>query len=136
MNMANFNIETFLNQWMPVGGTRVDAVFSLSAADGAAPAQAARTRRVVGLLLDVSGSMSESVDGTRSGAPKIEVMRPAAQVAVEGIAPEDEFFVIAYSGHSQVIVPLVQATPDAKRAAVRIIAQLKANGGTFMSKRR
>ena len=129
----DFKIETYLNQWMAAGSTRVDAVFSLAplVADGAAGAArpAVKVRRVVGLVLDCSSSMSEP-----SRNPKIDAMRPAAQVAIELLDAEDEFFVVAYATNSKVVIPLTKATPDSRRVAIRAIAGLQANGNTFISR--
>ncbi len=56
-------VETFLNQHLPPGGVRADAVFTLAAEGGAAPA---RAQRVVGLIADKSGSMSgEKMDALK-----------------------------------------------------------------------
>ena len=119
-------IEAFLNPWMPAGGSRVDAVLSVSAPG--AEEDAAPVRRVVGLALDVSPSMA-----TPRKAPKIDAMRPAAQIAVEQLQDGDEFFVVAFSARAWTLVPLTRATKEAKRAACALIARLSVDNGTCIS---
>jgi hypothetical protein len=120
-----FKIESFLNPNLPLGGTRVDVVFSLSAeapAEGAAtPAQA---RRVVGLLGDKSGSMA---------GDKITAMKHAMRVAVDQLDESTEFFVVAFNQVHNVVVPLTRATEAGKRTAHGLIQRIEAGGGTAVS---
>ena len=115
-----FRIETFLNQYLPPGGTRVDAVFSLSA-EGTA---AARTRRVVGLIGDKSGSMS---------GEKIDALKHAMRVAVDQMDADVEAFVIAFDHQPHPVMGLKTMDEAGRRAAHAAIQRLEAGGGTVMS---
>ena len=114
-----FKIETFLNQHLPPGGTRADAVFSLSAQGVAAPA-----RRVVGLVADKSGSMAGG---------KIEALKHALRVAVDQMDADVEAFVLAFDGKPRLVLPLTAMNETGRRAAHAAIQRLEASGGTVMS---
>jgi hypothetical protein len=114
-----FRLETFLNQNLPAGGTRVDVVFSLTAEGPAAPAS-----RVIGLVADKSGSMA---------GDKIVAMKHALRVAIDEMDAQTEFFVVAFDGTSQLIVPLSRADEAGRREAHRAVQRLEAGGSTTMS---
>jgi len=80
------------------------------------------------LVIDCSGSMSATVSGTSS--TQQEIACEAAIRAIRGLSPRDEVSVIAFSGSSQVVVPLTQARDIASiESRVRAI---EASGGTNM----
>ena len=116
-----FRVEAFLNQYLPPGATRVDAVFSLSA-EGSAPATAGR--RVVGLIADKSGSME---------GEKIEALKHALRVAVDQMDANLEAFVVAFAAVPKVVLALTRMDEAGRRAAHRAIQRLEAGGGTVMS---
>jgi hypothetical protein len=116
-----FRVETFLNQYLPPRGTRVDAVFSVSARD-ATPAPGAR--RVVGLIGDRSGSME---------VEKIAALKNALRVAVDQMDAGVEAFVVAFAATSDLVLPLTRMDEAGRRAAHRAIQRMEAGGGTVMS---
>jgi hypothetical protein len=121
--MMDFRIESFLNPHLPLGGTRVDVVFSLTAA-GSQPAAAARSRRIVGLLGDKSGSM----DGD-----KVAAMKHAMRVAVDQLDATTEFFVAVFNQRATLVVPLTRADEAGRRTAHGLIQRIEAGGGTAVS---
>ncbi len=91
-----FAVETFLNQYLPPGGRRADAVFTLTAQQDAAPVRASR---VVGLIADKSGSMS---------GEKMAALKHALRVAVDQMDADMEAFVIAFDGKPRVALDLTR----------------------------
>ncbi len=117
----NFTIETFLNQYLSPGGTRADAVFTLAAQGGAAPA---RIQRVVGLIADKSGSMS---------GEKMEALKHALRVAVDQMDAGTEAFVIAFDLQPRLVLDITRMDEAGRRAAHAAIQRMEAAGGTVMS---
>ena len=117
----NFTVETFLNQYLPPGGTRADAVFTLAAQGGAAPA---RVPRVVGLIADKSGSMT---------GEKMDALKHALRVAVDQMDASTEAFVIAFDGQPRLVLDITRMDEAGRRAAHGAIQRLEAAGGTVMS---
>ncbi len=116
-----FQVETFLNQNLPAGGTRADAVFSLSA-DGAAPT--VKAHRVVGLVADKSGSMS---------GDKMQALKHALRVAIDQMDSDTEAFVVAFDGRARLALGLTAMDEAGRRAAHHAVQRLEASGGTVMS---
>jgi hypothetical protein len=116
-----FRIETFLNQYLPAGGTRADAVFSLSA-EGALPET--KARRVVGLIADKSGSMS---------GEKMDALKHALRVAVDQLDADVEAFVLAFDTKPHLVLNLSVMDQSGRLAAHHAIQRLEASGGTVMS---
>ncbi len=116
-----FGIETFLNQYLPPGGTRADAVFTLAAHGGG---EAPPAPRVVGLIADKSGSMSGS---------KMEALKHALRVAVDQMDAQTEAFVLAFDQQPRAVLGLTRMDEAGRRAAHAAIQRLEAAGGTVMS---
>jgi hypothetical protein len=117
-----FKIETFLNSYLPVGSTRVDAVFSISAA---VPQKVESVRRVLGLICDISGSM----EGYKIGAT-LHAMR----IAIDQMDEDAEVFIVTFSNEANLVLDLTRMTADGKRVAQEAIATIECGGGTVMSK--
>ena len=117
-----FRVETFLNQYLPPGAIRADAVFSLSA-QGAAATTAAR--RVVGLIADKSGSMA---------GDKMTALKHALRVAVDQIEGDVEAFVVAFDEEPMLILGLTAMDAAGRRAAHAAIQRVESLGGTVMSR--
>jgi hypothetical protein len=115
-----FRVETFLNQYLPPGATRADAVFSLSAQG----ASAVPSRRVVGLIGDKSGSMS---------GEKMDALKHALRVAVDQLDAGVEAFVLAFDRAPKLVLGLTAMDEPGRRAAHTAIQRLEAAGGTVMS---
>jgi hypothetical protein len=117
-----FKIETFLNSYLPVGSTRVDAVFSISAA---VPQKVETVRRVLGLVCDSSGSME---------GYKISATLHAMRVVIDQMDEDSEVFIVTFSNEAKLVLDLTRMNADGKRAAHQAIARIECGGGTVMSK--
>ena len=140
--MSDFRLEAFLQPNLLIGAESATVALTVS---GGAAAAAAKPRRIVGLIIDNSGSMEEKMG---SGGPyrrgqdpdddanqdKIVVARHAARVAINTLPDDVEFFVIGFSSDARVYVPRTLATPDAKRRAQEAIQKMDAVGGTVISR--
>jgi hypothetical protein len=115
-----FKIEAFQNRYLAPGSARVDAIVSVTADPNL---QAAR-ELVVGFIVDKSGSMANG---------RIEAVHGAVSKAITMLADGTWFFVVAFDGNAYVVIRETQATPDAKRWAAGVLAQMQAGGGTAMS---
>ena len=125
--MSTFTADIYQNEYLPVGGTEVNAVVTVNSLAGDGPDSQPEAAEIV--IVDTSGSM----DVPRT---KIKAAREATCVAVDCIRDGVLFGVIAGS-HAPYRVypadgPLVAATPKTKAEAKRAAAKLKANGGTAM----
>lgn len=124
--MTNFTAEVFQNEYLPAGGTAVDAVVTV-AADGAAGVGA--TEAVEVIILDRSGSMNEE------GGAKIRAAREATASAVEQIRDGVWFSVIGGNNVAEVLYPfgnagIVQASAQTRAQAIDAIRQIEAHEGT------
>jgi hypothetical protein len=123
--MSTFEVEVFQIEYLPPGGTEVNAIVTVSSAGlagtGAPPAAA----EIV--IVDTSGSM----DVPRS---KIKAAREATAVAIDGIRDGVMFGVIAGSQKARQIYPpdggLVPASERSRHAARQAAGKLRATGGT------
>jgi uncharacterized protein YegL len=122
-----FRIESFLNSYLPTGTRRVDAILTVTADNGSggggAPV-AAQARAVVGLIIDISGSMQ---------GDRINSVKYATRKVIELLDPNAFFFVTAFSDRAVSVFPLAQATPQNKQIADAQVRRVEAGGGTRMS---
>ncbi len=119
-----FRLASYFNPNLAPGGRRVDAVLTLTAeVDARAGASGPR---VVGLILDCSGSMFNQ--------GKIEAAKHAARRCIALLPDDTHVFVVAFGSDAEVVVPLAKASPEAKAKADRIVQRLDNRGGTEMSK--
>ena len=124
--MSNFTTEIYQNEYLPAGGSDVNAIVSIASTganvDGAAPDAA----EIV--IVDTSGSMSP-----RS---KLNAVRTATAAAVDCIRDGVAFAVIAGTDGARVAYPagrgLAIASAQTRLDAQRRAERLKANGGTAM----
>lgn len=116
-----FTLESFFNPYLSSGKTRLDAVLTITANSSAASSTQAR---VVGFVMDVSGSM----EGEKLHAAKIAVRN-----GVDLLDADTNFFVIAYNLSVSVVVPVGKATRESKARAHRAIQELVASNGTALS---
>ena len=134
--MTTFTAETFQNEYLPSGGTHVNAIITIRA-DGAAyaasPSIGARwpspDRIAVVIIIDVSGSM---------GAPasKIKAARKATSAAIDCLSDGVLFAVVAGSDVARPVYPaqfLAPATEKTRSAAKLALRRVRAGGGTAMS---
>ena len=123
--MSRFVAETYQNEFLPVGGTQVDAIVTVTAVDGAPlgePPQAAEV-----LIVDASGSM---------GWPsrKLKAAKQATAAAIDTIRDGTLFGVVAGTHTARTVHPrsggLVPASPATRAEARAAVDALRANGGT------
>ncbi|MBV8658886.1 MAG: VWA domain-containing protein [Burkholderiales bacterium] len=118
-----FKIESFFNPYLPRGQQRMDAVVTVSSQqDSVVPV--ASGPRVVGFVLDVSGSM----DGDKIASAKIALRR-----CIDLLDSQTAFFVVTYNATAKVLVPVGLADEAHKDAAHTAVQSVRANGGTALS---
>ena len=125
-----FKIETYLNTFLPVGSTRVDAVFSI-ASDGSVPVTT-RPKTIIGFIVDNSGSMDDRCGGN-SNNKKIHEAKTALRLSIDMLTEDQQFFVILFNSSSKVIIGPCFANRENKHQSHEIIQRIEANGGTCMS---
>lgn len=118
-----FRIESFFNPHLAAGQTRLDAILTIQSDSSVVPA-AQSDRKIVGFVLDISGSMR---------GEKLAQAKLAARCGIDMLTEDMWFFVIAFSGTAQVVVQACQATASHKAAAHTAIQVLNATGSTSMS---
>lgn len=121
-----FTVESYFNPFLPLGGKRIDAVLTISCDGEGADVASAHQDRIVGLMLDTSGSMDR---GSRMSNMKL-----AARTMIERMPEGTMFFIVTFNSDSHVLVPLQRATAQTKQAASHLIQQLSPGGSTYMSK--
>src|SRR5499427_8497210 len=106
------------NKFLSAGTTSVNAIVSLKSHVTAQPRSG---KLVVGFVGDASGSMSG------------EKWRNAKQALIDSVGklPEScEYFVIIGRSTPDLIIPAQRATQESKAQALRVLAGIKADGGT------
>lgn len=116
-----FTLTTHQNPWLPAGATRAEAVLTVTAGE----AIAAVGDSVFGLVLDTSGSMQ---------GENLERLQEAAVRALDLLAGETSFFVVAFDDGAKLVQALAPATPENRRLAARRIRELEAGGSTRFSR--
>src|SRR6185312_5623547 len=123
--MSGFEIEIFQNEYLPSGGTEVNAIVTVSSAGFAVTGAAPESAEIV--IVDTSGSM----DVPRS---KMKAARDATAVAIDGIRDGVLFGVIAGSDRAMHMYPpyggLEPASEHSRGAAKQIAGRVRAGGGT------
>ena len=119
-----FRVENFLNSYLPSGTKRVDAILTVTAEAGVGRPVAVRTRAVVGLIIDISGSMQ---------GERMNSVKHATRKVIELLGDDTYFFVVAFSDHPVKVFPLAQATAQNKMLADAQVRRVEAGGGTRMS---
>jgi hypothetical protein len=125
--MSPFTVEAYQNEYLPLGGSQVNAIVTVTGdgtGRGAAPADAAEI-----VIVDTSGSM---------GIPhrKIASVREATGVAIDCLRDGVLFAIIAGTDTARVAYPpqggLIAASAETRADAKRAAARLSASGGTAM----
>jgi hypothetical protein len=127
MQAPEFTVETFQNEFLPAGGCEVNAVITVTSADGPdRPADAAGAGGAAEIIIiDRSGSMSGS---------KIVEARRAAAAAADVIRDGVGFAVLAGTSTARPVYPadgsLAIAASSTRAAARDAVGRVKAGGGT------
>jgi len=120
----SFEISVYQNKYLPEGHRVMDAVISVSTADGGARGEPALTAAQV-IMIDCSGSM---------GGEKIAEAKRATTAAVDLLRDGVAFAVVAGTTHARMVYPahhrMALAAPTTKDEARAAIRQLLADGGT------
>ncbi len=129
--MTTFHVETFQNEYLPIGGTDIDAIITVTSEGGGRASDFTRppVGTAVVIIVDVSGSMAQP----RS---KIRAARKAAAAAVDALREGTVFGVIAGSHTAQAVFPasgLTIATPESRQNAKLAIGAIGTGGGTAIS---
>ena len=117
-----FRIQGFFNPYLSIGQSRLDAVLTISSDVSVVPNSGGR--KIVGFVLDVSGSM---------GGEKLSQAKNAARRGIDMLSEDMWFFVVSFSGNAQVVVKASPATEANKAFAHNAIQGLRASGSTSMS---
>jgi von Willebrand factor type A C-terminal domain/von Willebrand factor type A domain len=128
----DFAMEAFQNEYLPLGGTTVDAVLTVASggedpADTSSSATPERTAVVV--IIDGSGSMAIP-------RAKIRAARLAARAAIEALPDGVHFAVLSGTGLATSIYPpegLAVSSPRTRMHAGAACRFIRASGGTAMS---
>ncbi|MFJ9364565.1 VWA domain-containing protein [Nocardia sp. NPDC101769] len=120
-----FQIETFQNEYLPAGATRVNAVVTVTATGGGGMPAGNRAAEVI--IVDCSGSMDHSYG-------KLAAAKNATAAAISAVRDGVDFAVVAGTDVARMVYPvtpsLITATPANKANAVAAVQQLRAGGGT------
>jgi hypothetical protein len=119
-----FQVEAFYNPYLVPGQNRLDTVLTIRS-DSTSAAAVAGGKRVVGFVLDTSGSMK---------GEKLHQAQMAARRGIEMLDASTSFFVIAFHTEAKVLLSACPADAGNKSLAHHAISQLAAGGGTEMSK--
>ena len=123
--MSTFTTECYQNEYLPLGGSEVNAIVTVTS-DGAA-GETIQPKAAEIVLVDTSGSM---------GAPrrKLEAAREATSVAIDCIRDGAAFGVIAGTEVARAVYPtdgtLVPASARTRAEAKKALRRLTAQGGT------
>lgn len=129
--MADFTASVYQNEFLPDGGTDVQAIVSVTCS-GAGTAGASGTGAGEIIIIDTSGSMEED--------NRIAAAKQAASAALDEIRDGTFFAVISGNGAAFLAYPPVRSGPGmvemnarTRAEADRAISNLRAAGGTVIS---
>jgi hypothetical protein len=128
--MAEFTAAVYQNEFLPDGGTDVNAIVTVTCAGAGAAGQTGSGDAGEIVIVDTSGSM---------GRTKLEAAKAAASAAVDQVLDGTWFAVVAGTHVAYLAFPPVRAgtgmvrmDPGTRYAAHQAIAQFRADGGTAM----
>ena len=123
--MSRFTADVYQNEYLPIGGSEVNAIVTVACAGGSRAAEQPQAAEIV--IVDTSGSM----DVPRA---KINAARDATAAAIDCIRDGVAFAVIAGTDTARVAYPpsggLATASAETRQQAALAGARLKAGGGT------
>ena len=104
--MSTFTLEAYQNEYLPLGGTEVNAIVTVTS-DGAGGPSGQPDAAVI-VIVDTSGSMG-------SPSRKIKAAREATSVAIDCIRDGVMFGVIAGSDQARRVYPPPAGSPSPAR---------------------
>jgi hypothetical protein len=123
--MTSFTADVYQNEFLPSGGSEVNAVITVASVLDGAPARELEAAEIV--IVDTSGSMDVP-------HAKISAAREATRVAIDCIRDGVAFGVISGSHEAELIYPdnkaLVPASEATREAAKEAVGRLDPDGGT------
>src|SRR6266498_391590 len=124
-----FTAKVYQNQYLPVGGTVVDAVVTVTASGSGLAAVGTPPTAAQVIMIDCSGSMNAPVT-------KIAEAKKATMTAIDTLRDGVAFAIVAGRARAEMAYPptisLVPANHQTRDKAKEAVAQLTANGGTAM----
>jgi hypothetical protein len=122
-----FQAEVYQNQYLPAGGTVVDAVVSVTASEASWHTSMAAPDAAQVIMVDCSGSMAEPPD-------KMVEAKKATITAIDTLRDGVAFAIIAGRDEADMVYPpaatLVPATRQTRTEAQHAVSRLSAGGGT------
>ena len=126
--MAEFTATVYQNEYLPDGGTDVNAIVTVTCVGAGVAGQTGAGDAGEIIILDTSGSM---------GDLEMEQAKQAAQAALAEIVDGTYFAVVSGNGAAFLAYPhvrsgpgMVRMSPQTRAEASRAIAQLTSGGGT------
>jgi hypothetical protein len=128
--MAEFTAEVYQNEFLPEGGTDVNAIVTVTCSGAGSAGQTGSGDAGEIIIVDTSGSM---------GRAKLDAAKVAASAAIDQILDGTWFSVVAGTHQAYLAFPLVRAgtgmvqmNAAARQAAHSAISQFRSDGGTAM----
>jgi len=128
-DQPTFQAEVHQNQYLPAGGTVVEAVLTVTAssADGHTPTVGPNAAQVI--MIDCSGSMANPPS-------KLDEAKKATITAIDSLRDGVAFAIIAGRHNAGMVYPptaaLVAATGETRAEAKQAVSRLIAGGGTAL----
>lgn len=126
--MAEFSATVYQNEYLPDGGTDVNAIVTITCVGAGIAGQTGAGDAGEIIIIDTSGSMGDS---------RMEQAKSAAQAALAEIVDGTYFSVISGNGAAFLAYPhvrsgpgMVRMSPQTRAEAARAIGQLTSGGGT------
>ncbi len=126
--MAQFTSTVYQNEFLPDGGTDVNAIVTIDCVGAGAAGQTGSGAAAEVIIVDTSGSMGET---------NMRAAKQAAMVAVDAILDGTFFAIIAGNHKAYLAYPmvqtgpgLVQMNPQTRRQAKDAISFFRSDGGT------
>ncbi len=128
--MAEFSASVYQNEFLPDGGTDVNAIVTIACSGAGLAGQTGSGDAGEIVIVDTSGSM---------GRTKLEAAKLAASAAIDQIVDGTYFAVVAGTHQAYLAFPPVRAgagmvrmDPRARFGAHQAITQFRSDGGTAM----
>ncbi len=128
--MADFSAAVYQNEFLPDGGTDVNAIVTVTCTNAGLAGQTGGGSAGEIVIVDTSGSM---------GRTRLEAAKAAASAAIQQIVDGTWFAVVAGTHVAYLAYPyarsgagMVQMNPTTRYEAMQAIAQFRSDGGTAM----